>query len=1269
MALLNAASPSPSSHSSLSQQQPQTATAIPSSASSPVSPTQQAPFTFASPTALSNRPRALSLPSLSSSTTSQTVQDAFTEREFCKDIFCCGIHLTDLHQLQIHGELFHSFGGTSVAALASLIELRRVSFTSSAFAPTSIVSMTRRNGVNSLKSSRRTSTERTSVDAKPQNEDILQLPVSVSRVYESASLAIPSSSISAPDDVSRSPSLSSDPAATDSTAIVNLESGVENELKIGFDYSDNEETGRKVDSLLQPPHTLPPDESDVVTITFEEEQESPPRDVIGSEILATSRNLFSGCSPLLVAAHPIISLKDIYNDTNVLEGVDADYVLRGIFSLDADESSGPTVADRSGDDTDSDSLMSDMDCDYENCDDDEGLRVMTSVAASRATHSSPNKPPLSLQRQELNVHAHNGRTLRHAPHVDYSPYAQPLPQQPRRRGRPRLNRYLLPPSHPKYLPMPAMTPIPSGGNEASSSNPAPIRIKLRLGSVTATVTDMTLAPAGPPGSAPASEHPLSPPQSVSSSAEQLADPMQQMIPLDEQLLATLGPAASAAMRRRMREGIRAITAQELMAATMPLAPGQTLTRTGNPPAPPPLGPDGKPIKRGRGRPRKRPRPEDGLLPPPPPQLPSRPPLRPQRQAAVVPGPIVETPEEILDETGYEFEFASSDPALPQGSDETNNYVESSALVSDSHQPESVDVPEPIEEPARVSDINESVPEEDLQAMDAALSPDLIWVEEGKLATECDIAAPSSVTASPSEGVSAPLTSVALTAGPASSKRKGKDTKKRRQTAHSLDADVSRLEPPAKKAKTIFAPSSRRRQSAPAQEAIEIIADENVDVNLGKETHDDPRAAEQDCLLVDPSSEAPAQPIDATFSVAPENVANHREVLKKLHVYHLKIQDAANKRKTDAQTLGARSGPPPDIVHSLSLISAHNARKRALHASMNTTSSTECGSSSAGESNASPLVSIAAYSDLPALLYAANPVVLTGRRLKLGALALVPPGTNEKRYICPGCGKDYKNANGVKYHLNREHNDAKGIPVLLLGGGIDGVSSSNVADGGDEDNEEEGEGLFVADLVSDKPFLCFLDHCEKPFKSLAGLRYHMRSLHASYLTESEHEKILQAYNLADDSAFRVTPTGSATSFAASATTTLISKEKTLSSAKSTQISVAGTGQKASNRNDRKRKMRPSPESNDEVVAIPVSDEDMVGEPAIIPSVTKRVNVDLGALLFDSDGENDEVEEEVDELAESEDAQEDEDRQLRKGKSASASSAAVVTDRRRSSRVSR
>ncbi|KAI9327895.1 hypothetical protein BDR26DRAFT_66911 [Obelidium mucronatum] len=45
-----------------------------------------------------------------------------TERDFCKDLYCCGFHLKDLHQLQLHGEMFH--GGASMAALASILELR-----------------------------------------------------------------------------------------------------------------------------------------------------------------------------------------------------------------------------------------------------------------------------------------------------------------------------------------------------------------------------------------------------------------------------------------------------------------------------------------------------------------------------------------------------------------------------------------------------------------------------------------------------------------------------------------------------------------------------------------------------------------------------------------------------------------------------------------------------------------------------------------------------------------------------------------------------------------------------------------------------------------------------------------------------------------------------------------------------------------------------------------------------------------------------------------
>ncbi|ORY47814.1 hypothetical protein BCR33DRAFT_79658 [Rhizoclosmatium globosum] len=40
-----------------------------------------------------------------------------------------------------------------------------------------------------------------------------------------------------------------------------------------------------------------------------------------------------------------------------------------------------------------------------------------------------------------------------------------------------------------------------------------------------------------------------------------------------------------------------------------------------------------------------------------------------------------------------------------------------------------------------------------------------------------------------------------------------------------------------------------------------------------------------------------------------------------------------------------------------------------------------------------------------------------KRLKLGTLSILDPESAEKRFFCPVCRKEYKNANGLKYHLN------------------------------------------------------------------------------------------------------------------------------------------------------------------------------------------------------------------------------------------------------------
>ncbi|KAJ3101725.1 Transcriptional regulator of ribosomal biogenesis proteins [Phlyctochytrium bullatum] len=97
------------------------------------------------------------------------------------------------------------------------------------------------------------------------------------------------------------------------------------------------------------------------------------------------------------------------------------------------------------------------------------------------------------------------------------------------------------------------------------------------------------------------------------------------------------------------------------------------------------------------------------------------------------------------------------------------------------------------------------------------------------------------------------------------------------------------------------------------------------------------------------------------------------------------------------------------------------------------------------------------------------------RYRLGSMRVADPETGEKKYVCPGCHKEYKNANGLKYHLNHVHPNGDGMPDGFLYG----------------KKKREMEHAF-------KPFPCVVAGCGKRYKNLNGLKYHIIHSHTAML---------------------------------------------------------------------------------------------------------------------------------------------------------------------------
>lgn len=135
------------------------------------------------------------------------------------------------------------------------------------------------------------------------------------------------------------------------------------------------------------------------------------------------------------------------------------------------------------------------------------------------------------------------------------------------------------------------------------------------------------------------------------------------------------------------------------------------------------------------------------------------------------------------------------------------------------------------------------------------------------------------------------------------------------------------------------------------------------------------------------------------------------------------------------------------------------------------------------------------------------------------------------YICkvPGCGKTYKNANGLKYHSMHGHERRSGNGEGGGGGG------------------EEGTG--VPELIVDKPHRCPYPNCGKRYKNSNGLKYHIRHGHGPNLTVATSQISL----LSPTEMMMTVPTTSLTP-----APTLTLSPSTLSTLSPTTVSTLSTG---------------------------------------------------------------------------------------------------------------
>ncbi|KAJ3071726.1 hypothetical protein HDU98_004891 [Podochytrium sp. JEL0797] len=1220
---------------------------------------------------------------------SNTPHDSTTERDFVKDLYCCGFHLKDFHQLQLHGEMFH--GGASIAALASVLELRRCK-------PTNLEPVRSALSIETKHVSRRSSESSTAGDVATATTLTPEDPVSESmnhnpndaesaedesrpdedaqsvgnRSSNSAAAPNPSSiqqrapectdsdmeaifrnavkplGVFPPPSRTLEPSSVHDPALlaaihyVETMQISTAEPNLPQRPQLAFGamlspvltlpVQDVEGLLSPVfampqpsagdtppptltlpscamdDSIiLSPVMTLPPDDTNSEVILVPEsptEEEGAESEGTFSVKSMRSRAVSPfGCSlnasPVGLGGRAAVSLKEIYMDDDEEDEFGAEGTRGRAFSVGQSVSHSVIYDDlESSDSEESYSSSSSSDeAEYENCED---VHMSESIAASRAA-AAASAAAAALAAQEIDIHA--PRQLRTTQQTHYHHLLNPPPPsfaagERRKRGRPKLNRYLLPVTHPRYLP-----PPPAGffgheeegeeeevGSRSSSrrrgatprdrSGKPSFRVKLRI---PASISHSLSLQQGGGGEGTAAlggglEQPLSPPQSVHLA---LMDPL------------LGGGSASQPVRTP---------------APVKRAPPLVI-----------IGPDGIPVKRGRGRPRKKFRPEDigystqhAMATPVAPVVRSRRVAEKQRQLEELErmGEGVETPVreggfggvwgtkeeqefgcDILSGGVVEEVLGDGEVVLVGGEEEEviSVGVEGGEKESGEQKEEvvveaaSLDVELPGAVDAMVDGVEESCAvenktEEGLVAPALSLSPPPAPTppprSTGKSTSKASSSSRSrktsgssrrkSTTGSAARIVSLPIVeeyddvvSLGGEEGSCAASAAAVAAEEVVAATDSVeDAVVVEKENKNKKKKkggsAAAGSAVRKRRSSVA--AAGAVMDESVENEPVATAGSEAEAGQSEAsgmtprrkskvvkpLLSEPTTVLPvllseSATLSESFFVAEENKSLHEQLhaglgpqlakvahedrrkgsLNLLHSSSMSLSEngatpaATPSAVRKANTVGLSPGA---VLNTVVMVAATNFSKTRAAAAAAAAASTVSLDSVSHEDPSTP-----STRHHPALTTAPSSTATNfshRRRLRLNLLCVTSADTNERRYVCPACGKDYKNANGVKYHLNRFHSDGVGIPVgLYIGGSVAGVGA-----GGEEEEAVVGEEEAVPAVVAgagvgeERPYVCFLEGCERRFKSLNGFKYHAKTMHAHFLSQAEHTNILEGYEI-------------------------------------------------------------------------------------------------------------------------------------------------------------
>jgi hypothetical protein len=99
---------------------------------------------------------------------------------------------------------------------------------------------------------------------------------------------------------------------------------------------------------------------------------------------------------------------------------------------------------------------------------------------------------------------------------------------------------------------------------------------------------------------------------------------------------------------------------------------------------------------------------------------------------------------------------------------------------------------------------------------------------------------------------------------------------------------------------------------------------------------------------------------------------------------------------------------------------------------------------------------------------------------------------EKIYKCPKpfCTKTYKNPNGLKYHVE--------------------LGNCEIVEGTDLANQMLATGAGIG--ITQKPFVCVVTGCDKRYKNISGLKYHIHAAHRDLDCKQALKKYRQLHGL-------------------------------------------------------------------------------------------------------------------------------------------------------------